>query len=187
MMDNELFIQVHAAMGQYWAELARMFADSPILPINVSDYARQINDVYVPDLRNALLKDESQSELKIALDQLDFLVDAARRFVKSADECEQSKDEAMNTMDQIRILGVNERLMAVDRCFVNPRGLPGNPTARHVLLYGKALPGVYDQLNIFRSTKNKAKRQSAVKRLAEQISIVQYSIECAINHLAIVI
>lgn len=188
---------MHVAVGQYWAELARMFADSPILPINVSDYARTINEVYLPQLREALLKEESQSQLKVALDQLEFVEEAATRFVAAADKLELSKEKAINAFemdpfDRRLISAINERLMAVDRCFVNPRGLPGSPTARHILFAisehdaysGKVMPGIYDQFADLRNAKKKNERQAAVERLAQQISILQYSVECAINNMA---
>lgn len=188
------------AVGQYWAELARMFADSPILPINISDYARAINDVYLPELWSALRAAEPQSELKVAFNQLQQLERAAEEFVKAVGYFEPSVKEAMeffemNPFDQRQISAVNERLVAVDRCFVNPRGLPDNPTARHVLYAiskhdaysGKVMPGVYDQLDDLHDAKTKTDRQAAINRLAYQISIVQYSVECAIHHLADVI
>lgn len=177
-----------------------MFADSPILPVNISDYASAIQDVYLPDLRDALRRAEPQDELKIALDQLKYVEKAAVALVKATTDFEPSIEEAMsmfemNPFDQRQISAVNERLVAVDRCFVNPRGIPGNPTARHVLFAiskhdaysGKVMPGVYDQLDDLNDAKTKTERQAAIERLAQQISIVQYSIECAINHLADVI
>jgi hypothetical protein len=177
-----------------------MFADSPILPINITDYAKSIDGVYLPELRATLRNAEPQSELQIALEQLNFVEKAAEQLVKAAEEFEPSVGEAMdifemNPFDQRQISAVNERLMAVDRCFVNPRGLPDNPTARHVLFAiskrdaysGKVMPGIYDQLDNLHDAKTKGERLAAIEQLAQQISIVQYSIECAINNLADII
>jgi hypothetical protein len=46
--------QVHRSVGQYWAEVARAFADSPVLPLNVSMYAQTLLEVYVSDLKKTL-------------------------------------------------------------------------------------------------------------------------------------
>ena len=45
---------MHRSVGQYWAEMARAFADSPVLPLNVSMYAQTLLEVYVHDPKKTL-------------------------------------------------------------------------------------------------------------------------------------
>ena len=45
---------MHVGVGKYWAEMARSFADSPILPINATLVGQQMLKEYLADARREI-------------------------------------------------------------------------------------------------------------------------------------
>uniref|UniRef100_A0A914DCD8 Transferrin receptor-like dimerisation domain-containing protein n=1 Tax=Acrobeloides nanus TaxID=290746 RepID=A0A914DCD8_9BILA len=104
---------------------------------------------------------------------------------------EISKKLSTDYLDYRRIKSINDRLVAVDRCFVNPWGMAHSPSKRHVLYSisdkdsysAQVMPGVYDEITNIIHAENEKERNEAGKELARQISIIQISIKCATNTL----
>ncbi|PAV84515.1 hypothetical protein WR25_12246 [Diploscapter pachys] len=102
---------------------------------------------------------------------------------------------AQNPFDSRSISGINERQMGISRCFINPRGIPNAPESRHVLFSmsaensyaGKVMTGVFDAIDEYKRAKTSEEKQKAASDIAEQLSVVQYSINCAIRTLKDVI
>uniref|UniRef100_A0A0M3I7A5 TFR_dimer domain-containing protein n=1 Tax=Ascaris lumbricoides TaxID=6252 RepID=A0A0M3I7A5_ASCLU len=155
---------VHVAVGQYWAELAREFTDSAVLPLNISDLANSLLRIYLPNLKKAMepLKYRAE-EIRDAREQLSRLIKNCQEFLRRAEAFnlvikQALRNFAINPFDSRRISLVNDRIMGVDRCFINPRGLPRQPSQRHVLFStsdrdsytGRVMAAVYDQAPCFR-------------------------------------
>lgn len=67
--------QVHKAIGQYWAELAREFTDSVVLPLNITDLANALVKIYMPELRRTMEDIKHHAEMiKEAKFQLSHLI-----------------------------------------------------------------------------------------------------------------
>jgi hypothetical protein len=197
IFDHDNF-SVHCGVAQYWAELARSFADPAILPLNMSIFAYTTADVYITQLKNTIstpLK-RLMPSTSDARQQLGYLTRKAQEFVKVANtfdaEVHETERQLMaNPYDLRRVHSVNQRIMAVDRCFINPRGLPGEPQKRHVLFStsqhdsyaARVMASIYDQMDSVTEAKTQSEREAAARELANQLSIVQYSIQCAINTL----
>ncbi|KAK0413185.1 hypothetical protein QR680_006650 [Steinernema hermaphroditum] len=188
-------LNVHRAVGAYWALLAKTFADAPVLPLNVSVFARAIWFDCVQKLKKDVLEaKEKFSEAADAAKQVSFLIHDAQRFINASDSFERMATflSTDSLAPPLRRASANARLMAVDRCFVNPQGIPGQPASRHVLYsisekdsYAPSvLAAIYNELDTMVETEAREEREAAGRRLAYQISILQYCIKCAINTLA---
>ncbi|CEF62267.1 Protease-associated domain, PA and Transferrin receptor-like, dimerisation domain and Peptidase M28 domain-containing protein [Strongyloides ratti] len=192
---------VHKAVGQYWAELARRFADSAILPINATALANALLNDYLPELKKALGTIKYKNGIDgIAKEQYQNLYFGTKVFMK---ECKLFEniiedilyDFAINPFDQRRISSINNRLTSIDKCFINPRGIPGKESSRHVLYslsdndsYSSVtMASVFDIISKIKIEKHSEVIKELEKKLAEQISIVHYSVICATNTLKLFI
>uniref|UniRef100_A0AC34GPF4 Uncharacterized protein n=1 Tax=Panagrolaimus sp. ES5 TaxID=591445 RepID=A0AC34GPF4_9BILA len=182
-------LAVHRAVGQFWAELARVFADSPIIPLNITFYAEALLNVYVQNLEKdfELLK-QKYPETTDAQKQLTNLIKNCQKFLKKFQILEHDifssqksnfKDEQTKTLSQ--------RIMAVERCFINVYVRPKNPSKRHLLysvsdndLYASnVMSAVYDAIDEVTNAENEKTRKSAGRDLAKQISYIQEAVQCA--------
>uniref|UniRef100_A0A1I8AKR8 Peptidase_M28 domain-containing protein n=1 Tax=Steinernema glaseri TaxID=37863 RepID=A0A1I8AKR8_9BILA len=195
IFDNKQ-LGVHRAVAEYWTLLAKTFADAPMLPLNVSVFSRAIWFDCVQKLKKDIngAKEKFPDETRDASKQVSNLIEDAQRFIYVADAFQRTV-QSLSTdslASPLRRSSVNARLMAVDRCFVNPQGIPGQPASRHVLYsisekdsYAPSvLAAVYNELDSMLEETKPEERKAAGRRLAFQISIVQYCIKCAVNTLA---
>ncbi|PAV73937.1 hypothetical protein WR25_01442 [Diploscapter pachys] len=133
-------------------------------------------------------------------DQLKYLKLKAHEFYNTTLTFDTNKQFAyyafaQNPFDSRSISGINERQMGISRCFINPRGIPNAPESRHVLFSmsaensyaGKVMTGVFDAIDEYKRAKTSEEKQKAASDIAEQLSVVQYSINCAIRTLKDVI
>ncbi|KAK0403198.1 hypothetical protein QR680_016776 [Steinernema hermaphroditum] len=192
-------MSVHRAVGEYWALLAKTFADSQILPLNTTVYAQAIAIVYVPKLLEdlkALVK--KFREAQDAVVQANHLVKDATRFLQKSSDFDEAIHSHIlfNHRHNLRSSSsVNDRLMAVDRCFINPQGIPGQPQSRHVIYSisekdtysASVFAGIYNEIDNMESAESTEDRQQVGRDLAYQISIIQYAVKCAVNTLSEVI
>uniref|UniRef100_A0A0N4ZQC1 N-acetylated-alpha-linked acidic dipeptidase 2 n=1 Tax=Parastrongyloides trichosuri TaxID=131310 RepID=A0A0N4ZQC1_PARTI len=188
---------VHKAVGQYWAEMARRFSDYAILPINVTMLADTFLRDYLPEVKKAIGPLKYKNGMKgIAGEQFYNLNAGVKTFMK---ECKRFENItqlvlnqfAINPFDQRKITAINNRLMSVDKCFINPRGIPGKSTSRNVLYStsdkdsysSRIMASIFDLINEIKNEKSPIVIKDLEKKLAEQISIVHYSVICATNTL----
>ncbi|CAJ0576275.1 unnamed protein product, partial [Mesorhabditis spiculigera] len=185
----------HRATGQVWAELARRFADEVILPFNVTDLAVSILKDYIPDVRQAMgplyyfkeAIDDAKQQLTHFTAATTEFYNVALQFNKTITLGRQAFDQ--NPYDPRHVHAINERIMGVERCFINPRGMKRAPQSRHVLFSvsdkdsysGREMAAVFDAIADFKAAKSTQERQAAGRELAQEISKVQYSIMCATN------
>ncbi|CAB3410348.1 unnamed protein product [Caenorhabditis bovis] len=197
LMDTDN-LAVHRAIGQYWAELARTFADDVILPMNVTNLANSLIKSYLPQLKSSLSGlnvtkkefDDIKNQYALLSKSSQDLLHMSRKFEETIHFTEHSFSQ--NPYDSKHINAVNDRLMSTERCFINPRGVSStNPSARHVLFsvsdsdsYSNSLmAGVANAIDSYNS-KPTPKR---LREIINQISIVQYSVICVVNTLRDVI
>ncbi|VDN05041.1 unnamed protein product [Thelazia callipaeda] len=191
-------LAVHEAVGKYWAGIALEFADAIILPINVTDLAVCILNIYIPSIVDSIKElKKFENILRDAKRQLYYLIKATIEFVVSARKFNACIGNILLENDSNlhysrKLASVNDRLMAVERCFINPRGVtPEEPTQRHLLFSvsnnnkysGKAINNIHDIINTLKNAKSQAERDVVARQLTIQISVLQTSIECATSTL----
>ncbi|VDM57142.1 unnamed protein product [Angiostrongylus costaricensis] len=159
LLDTDGF-SVHKAVGQFWVELARIFTDEPVLPFNSTELAVAILMDYIPALGEAL------KPLK--------KFERIMNFTHSA--------FSQNPFDSRHLTAVNERLMNIYRCFINPRGTALAPQSRHVL-YSISDQDSYSSRQVAAVYDAVSGEETLGATIANQISIVQHSIQCATNTL----
>ncbi|VDN31151.1 unnamed protein product [Gongylonema pulchrum] len=132
-------LKVHEAVGRYWAALACEFTDSTVLPMNITDLALSLTRLYVPQIKKALEQlREYWDILEHARTQLSHFIKASSDFLDRARRFEgiiqlTLHEYVLNPYELNIISLLNDRLMEVERCFVNPRGMPEQPSQRHML------------------------------------------------------
>uniref|UniRef100_A0A183BS25 N-acetylated-alpha-linked acidic dipeptidase 2 n=1 Tax=Globodera pallida TaxID=36090 RepID=A0A183BS25_GLOPA len=132
---------VHKAMGQFWAELARSFADSELLPFSPGIFAHKLMYEYLDDLQQSIfnLYNEFPTETEPAKRQLNSLVASVLEFIEQADKAKAVPDDGAKTAEWL-----NGRLRKLDRCFVNAAmGMAReHPGSQHVL-YSLTMEDMY--------------------------------------------
>jgi hypothetical protein len=195
---------VHKAVGQYWAELARSFADSPLLPINATIFAQKLLIDYLGQTKESLIELHSKypAEMGPALQQMSNLEKQSKLFLQ----------QSHNFDLHLAISGGpefgNRRLRKIDQCFINPAmGLAEKePEKRHVLFslsdddtYSASVMAAVGQkvgeinireiikiqfkINELAKEGDAGKRMELGRQLALQLTVVQYSVLCATNTL----
>ncbi|KAK0399388.1 hypothetical protein QR680_003022 [Steinernema hermaphroditum] len=141
---------------------------------------------YVTNFVKYLRRQERKDlEFKDAGRQAKFLLNDAKKLLSRTIEFERRSSE------QISPSSVNDRILAFHKCFVDPRGLTGQPSLRHVIYSvseknsntANVFSVVYSLVDEILSTEEGSKRKAIAKELAYQISILQYSMKCAANSL----
>ncbi|CAK5103436.1 unnamed protein product [Meloidogyne enterolobii] len=182
-------LSVHKAIGQYWAEMARLFADSPLLPINASCFALTLANNYLPGIVKNLdnLHEKWPKEMGPAVKQMRNLWRQTWLFVGQTQKFEQDvySESAMNAE------WANRRLRKVDQCFVNPSmGLAEKEKEkRHVLFSlsdadtysASVMSAVNEKITEFKNAADDKKRIEIGQQLAVELAVVQYSVLCATN------
>jgi len=187
-------LAVHKATGQFWAQLALSFTEPDVYPLNVSMLARRLREDYVADLKKAMepLVRNGAEELQPARDQLSNLIKKCAEFITASRGFEQTQIVGPPKQRTMAPQQINRRLKAVDRCFINPRGItPGVPIKRHMLFslsdkdsyQPTVMAGVYDQLDNFKQAGSKQERVMYGRRVAQEIAMVQLGVQCAINEM----
>uniref|UniRef100_A0A914S6Y5 PA domain-containing protein n=1 Tax=Parascaris equorum TaxID=6256 RepID=A0A914S6Y5_PAREQ len=136
---------VHVAVGQYWAELAREFTDSAVLPFNISDLANSLLRIYLPNLKRAMepLKYRAD-EIKDAREQLSRLIKNCQNYVAEKRLIAYKFAEFLRRAEAFSLV----IKQALRNFAINPQ-----PSQRHVLFStsdrdsytGRVMAAVYDQ------------------------------------------
>uniref|UniRef100_A0A1I8C1W8 Peptidase_M28 domain-containing protein n=1 Tax=Meloidogyne hapla TaxID=6305 RepID=A0A1I8C1W8_MELHA len=182
-------LSVHKAIGQYWAEMARSFADSPLLPINASCFALTLSKNYLPGIVKKLdiLHSKWPKEMGPAIKQMRNLWKQTWLFVGQTQKFEQ---DVYSEVD-MNAEWANRRLRKVDQCFVNPAmGLAAKEKEkRHVLFSlsdadtysASVMSAVNDKMIEFEHASDDKKRLELGQQLSVELAVVQYSVLCATN------
>ncbi|KAL9953007.1 hypothetical protein ACROYT_G040354 [Oculina patagonica] len=139
--------EYHRTLTQLWLQIGLTLADQPLLPFNCSQYADRLT-YYAKDIKTKY--EEALTQQKISLD---YFMSAVKNFSDAA----STFNGWLNSVDQKNPLALrmaNDRLMQIERAFINPQGLPGRPYMRHVVFApsahnayaGSSFPGLVDAL-----------------------------------------
>ncbi|KAL3101842.1 hypothetical protein niasHS_003251 [Heterodera schachtii] len=194
LFDNN-HLAVHKAVGEYWAELARIFADSPLLPISATTLAHRLLADYLEAIKKPILDLSSQfpSSSGPAKTQLDNLIQNGHRFMAQAEEFERHAQGQSAGANLAQLAWANDRLRKLEQCFVNPAmGLAREePLQRHVLFAtskdnfyaSNTIAIVYKKIGQFRDAKSAEERTKRGNELALELAVVQQAIHCATSTL----
>lgn len=109
----------HAALVKIWGLAALKLANADVLPLDVASYADRIAEFVKEAERNAAVT----PELRAAVTRLQAAARATMAEVTRARVAGDAEAQAR----------LNRRLMAFERAFIDPAGLPGRPWYRHQL------------------------------------------------------
>jgi len=118
----------HATMSQFWGALALRLANADALPFDFATYAENIR-MFVRDLELANKVTPAQVDLQpLQRATVDF--QTAGRALLHHVEAETLKRGALTAMQAATL---NRAMLAVERNWLNPAGIPGRPWFKHML------------------------------------------------------
>ena len=135
----------HAAMSRLWGLIALRFADADVLPFDETAYAAEISR-YLRGLHSIAPADFYEQQIQPLLTK-DAAWLSAGRSVR--DEIAHASSGAALPANPTMF---NSALMAEERAWLDPRGIPGRPWFRHLVYaplpsYGaETLPGLREAL-----------------------------------------
>ncbi|KAL3097431.1 hypothetical protein niasHS_003879 [Heterodera schachtii] len=191
LFDNNN-LAVHKAVGQYWAELGRAFADSPLLPINATVFAHKLLADYVGAVKESVLSLHLRfpNASAPAVRQLSNLLQNVRLFIEQAEKFERELSMEKETPKLAR---ANSRLRKLDQCFVNPTmGLAREePEKRHVLFsmakgdsyQVDVMAAVQQKIMQLANAKSEKQRANRGRELALELTVIQQATLCAVRTL----
>ncbi|KHJ83556.1 transferrin receptor-like dimerization domain protein, partial [Oesophagostomum dentatum] len=130
LMDVNNFA-IHRAIGQYWIELAVQLADEPTVPYSLSTLSTKLVRDYIPNLAESIISMNMTAYTADGYQQLSQMAVTASNLLNICRSLEATTWS--RSTDPLVRSRYNDRLINFERCFVNPRGTPDDPTARHVL------------------------------------------------------
>lgn len=151
----------HTAMSQLWGVVALRLANAELLPFDFQTQAQKLRD-FVVEVENK--KDaKANLDLRALLQRVDAFEAEGRALnevlMKTApDDDPKVRDEA------------NRRMMAVERNWLNPDGIPGRPWFKHTLYAARytyahlELPGLTEAVE--KGDWAEAKKQAAIVQTA---------------------
>uniref|UniRef100_A0A8C6YPN2 Aminopeptidase NAALADL1 n=1 Tax=Nothoprocta perdicaria TaxID=30464 RepID=A0A8C6YPN2_NOTPE len=174
----------HLTVAQVRGGLVFELANSVVLPFDCRDYAAAVSN-YAYVIYN--LSKNHEEELSKYSVSFDALFSAVKNFTEvSAHFHENMQQIDINNLLAVRSL--NDRLMFLERAFIDPLGLPDRPFYRHVIFApsshnkyaGESFPGIYDALF---DIKSKADQHKAWEEVKRQISIAAFTVQAAADTL----
>ena len=116
----------HTLVSNLWGVLALRLSNADLLPFDFASYAQHIR-AFVTDMSKG--KDLSQLDLKPLMSKLDALEQAGVKVNEAA-------AHALTSLPSANVLArSNDAMLAVERNWLNPQGIPGRPWFKHTL-YG---------------------------------------------------
>ena len=168
----------HVAAAQIWGTLALRLADADALPFDYTDYATQIREFFTEALRLA-----KQKNLDTSFDDRSMNA-ALEDFAKECSRVEKNRQEAVTTKaNSAKLKLINDALIAVEREFIDERGLRGRPWYKHEIY----APGIYtgyaaQPLTDFRQAiddRNSANTKESLERIVEAIKRATKALQLA--------
>lgn len=173
----------HPTMARVWGLLALRLSNAQVLPFDFAEYARDIAR-HAEDLARQLKPGEAGPVTSSGIDAstLPPLQSEAKRMADLGEKLNARMTEwAARPPSADRLKAFNEKLMRVERQFIDARGLPKRPWYRH-LIYApgyytgyasKPLPGVTEAADdhdgaVFRTQLNAL--EAAVRRANAMLS-----------------
>jgi N-acetylated-alpha-linked acidic dipeptidase len=122
----------HVASAQVWGTLAMRLADAEGLQFDYTDYAIQIRDFFSEAQRLARRRNVSGFDDKAMTQVLDD-------FAKEAARVEKNRRVAIRESNSAKLKSINDALIAVERQFIDVKGLRGRSWYKHQIY----APGIY--------------------------------------------
>lgn len=124
----------HTAAAQLWGTLAMRLASADALPFDYTDYATQIRDFFSEAMKLA-----KQRDLYSYLNEK-FMNSALDDFAREAKRVELARQRLVtDRSDPAKLKQLNDTLIAVEREFIDERGLRGRAWYKHQIY----APGIY--------------------------------------------
>ena len=135
----------HAAMARLWGVLALRLANADVVPLDYRATADRVHDFVAEQIDAARVAD------RLALAPL---ARAADRFAAAAAAAGQRIDALLSatSADENAMAAMSRTLIAVERAFLHPDGIPNRPWYRHLIYAPKptyapeVLPGVAEAI-----------------------------------------
>uniref|UniRef100_A0A8C8ZDN0 N-acetylated-alpha-linked acidic dipeptidase 2 n=1 Tax=Prolemur simus TaxID=1328070 RepID=A0A8C8ZDN0_PROSS len=168
------------SVAQLRGALVYELADSKIIPFNIKDYAKALQN-YATSIYNLSKKHDQQ--LRDHGVSFDSLFSAVKNFSEAASDFHRRLNQLdLNNPIAVRIM--NDQLMLLERAFIDPLGLPGRRFYRHIIFApsshnkyaGESFPGIYDAMF---DIENKADPHWAWTEVKKHISIATFTIQAA--------
>jgi N-acetylated-alpha-linked acidic dipeptidase len=134
----------HVALVQVWGVLAMRLANADVLPLDYTTYAAKIRE-FIEERDREWASGQSKPA---APNLLAPAREAAARLADAADRLDREIAAALAAGDRPRLDAISRRLIAAERAFIDPEGIPGRPWYRHQIYapqytYGPlVIPGV---------------------------------------------
>uniref|UniRef100_A0A2K6EW63 Glutamate carboxypeptidase 2 n=1 Tax=Propithecus coquereli TaxID=379532 RepID=A0A2K6EW63_PROCO len=170
----------HLSVAQLRGALVYELADSKIIPFNIKDYAKALQN-YATSIYNLSKKHDQQ--LRDHGVSFDSLFSAVKNFSEAASDFHRRLTQVdLNNPIAVRIM--NDQLMLLERAFIDPLGLPGRRFYRHIIFApsshnkyaGESFPGIYDAMF---DIEYKADPHWAWTEVKKHISIAAFTIQAA--------
>jgi N-acetylated-alpha-linked acidic dipeptidase len=169
--------QYHVAAAQLWGTLAMRLADADGLPLDYTDYARQVREYFTEAMRLARIRNLAGS-----LDEK-AMTSAIDDFTKEAERVEKARQDAIRNSDRAKLTKINDALIQAERQFIDARGLRGRAWYKHEIY----APGVYtgyaaQPLTDFRQAlddRNSADAKEGLERIVEAIKRATKTLKAA--------
>ncbi|XP_078700064.1 glutamate carboxypeptidase 2-like [Branchiostoma floridae x Branchiostoma belcheri] len=173
----------HRLMSQLWGEVALSLAESWILPIDVSEYAGTVQEMY------NWLDNGYRDKFEGSAISLDALQSAVANFTQAAMMIEDELSSMENNTDPLVARMYNDQLMQMERAFIDPQGILYQKFYRHTILSSglwdtDTFPALGDAVRRMGSDWTDPGKEDKLKELKQELSIITFFIQSAANILA---
>ncbi|XP_063062038.1 putative N-acetylated-alpha-linked acidic dipeptidase [Engraulis encrasicolus] len=164
------------AVARVRAGLIFRLANDRLLPLDCEEYAAALKK-YATSIRDLAHTHADMAQYNVSFDPL---FSAVENFTTAAREF-HLRLRSLDTSNELALRMANDQLMYLERAFVDPLGLPGQPFYRHVIFAPSSpeessFPGVYDALYSLKREVHPAEAWREVKR---QLSIATFTVQAA--------
>ncbi|XP_069168816.1 putative N-acetylated-alpha-linked acidic dipeptidase [Procambarus clarkii] len=169
----------HSAVAAMWGDLAVVLSESKVLPFSLVTYAAFIQRAqdHIAQRYGELIQSQNIT--------LKYFTDAGQMFNTSVFTFNKAL-ESLDLKSPLAVRRVNDQLMMVERAFIDPRGLPGQPELNHVVTApskndaysGTAFAGLVDTLADIEEAAEED-RPHLWRTFAEHLAAVTHLIETA--------
>lgn len=129
---------LHVAAGQFLAVLALNLAEQPLLPLNVTTYAKSLWYYY-----SQLEKVIKASTLELELEPLHHAIKAFEETAAMFMDFAGRLDGHRSRHDHWMYKAINNRLKSFERAFVGQGGLPNREFYKHCMSPPQVIPTIH--------------------------------------------
>ncbi|XP_048581460.1 N-acetylated-alpha-linked acidic dipeptidase 2 isoform X2 [Nematostella vectensis] len=163
------------SVTQFCGLLLMRLSDSPLIPFTLTPYNTIVNRYFASLQLNA--------EVSAHSIDLQYLERAVRNLSKEIDEFEKKIKDVEENKNFISLRVLNDKLLNFERAFIFPYGIPGIPSARHVIF----APNIYDMAKFQEGTFptiGNAMHAKDWDQVREQVTVVAWCVMSAAKVLA---